>query len=316
MYVLCSEITIGDKLLSTVNSVEVQRSLYNITATAKIKVPVTAVLKHENVQTITETAKEIAIGDKVIIKLGYDSRMYTEFVGYVRRLNYTAPLEIICEDEFYKTRFTQVQFSGSTTLKALLEKCGLTVGYATEFTIAQYESRNRSANQILKDLATRYSLNIWFDIEGKVYAHAINEVVSEIVKYKLRYNVINDDDLTYHYASDVKIKIKAKCINRDGTEVEATVGSEGGDERTVYFYDVESESELLALANGELLRRSYDGYSGSITTFLEPPCQPTYVAEIEDDVYPTRNGSYLIEGVTTTYSRSGARRVVEIGIKI
>lgn len=316
MYVLNSEITIGDKLLSSVNNVEIYRSLYNLSATAKIRVPVTAVLKHENVMTYTETAKEINIGDAVVVKLGYDDRMTTEFVGYVKSLNYTAPLEIVCEDEFYQTRSTQVQFSGSTTLKDLLEKCGLTIGYATDLTIAQYETRNRSAAQILRDLATRYSLNIWFDIEGKVYAHALNEVVSDEVNYILRYNVLSDDDLTYHFASDVKIKIKAKCVYRDGSEVEASVGDDGGDERTVYFYDVESESELATLANAELMRRSYDGYSGSITTFLEPHCEPTNVAVIVDEVYATRNGSYLVEGVKTTFGRSGARRVIEVGIKV
>ncbi len=66
------------------------------------------------------------------------------------------------------------------------------------------------------------------------------------------------------------------------------------------------------LANAELLRRSYDGYSGTITTFLEPRCDPTNVAVVADDVYPTRDGSYLIEGVTTTYGGGGRDPIAEL----
>jgi len=40
------------------------------------------------------------------------------------------------------------------------------------------------------------------------------------------------------------------------------------------------------------------------------------VAEIEDEVYHQRDGRYYIESVETTYGTNGARRTMEIGIKI
>ena len=76
------------------------------------------------------------------------------------------------------------------------------------------------------------------------------------------------------------------------------------------------QAELAALAAAELKRYSYDGYAGRITAFLQPYAAPCMVAEIEDEVYHERDGRYYIEGVETTYGTGGARRTVEIGIKI
>lgn len=122
MFALCCEIKIGPVSFKSVHDVKVKRSLYDLMATATIKVPVTAVLKHAGEPpTHIETAQAIKVGDKVEIKLGYDGSLNTEFIGYVKRLNYKVPLEIECEDEYYKLRFLNCVFSKKeTTLKDCL----------------------------------------------------------------------------------------------------------------------------------------------------------------------------------------------------
>ena len=40
------------------------------------------------------------------------------------------------------------------------------------------------------------------------------------------------------------------------------------------------------------------------------------IAEINDEQYKERDGRYYIESVETTFGTNGARRVVEIGIKV
>ena len=157
-------------------------------------------------------------------------------------------------------------------------------------------------------MQTKYGLAVWFDLEGRVYACEPYKVVGDAVKYRLRYNVVKDDDLKYQRAEDVKLKIKAVCIYKDGTPVEAEIGPKDGTEKKLYFYDVKDQQELAALAAAELKRYSYDGYAGRITAFLQPYAAPCMVAE--------RDGRYYIEGVETTYGTGGARRTVEIGIKI
>lgn len=317
MYLPCSKITIGSKYFGGVHDIKIKRSIHTIGATASVKVPVTAVLRQTGTPpAYVETAQVIKAGDPVEIQLGYDGRLYTEFRGYVKQLNLQTPLEIVCEDEFYITRRRNVTIQGKTTLAAVLKACGLQVGYAATLTLEAFPADNKPVAWVLGQLQTKYGLAVWFDLEGRVYACEPYKVVGDAVKYRLRYNVVKDDDLKYQRAEDVKLKIKAVCIYKDGTKVEAEIGPKDGTEKKLYFYDVKDQQELAALAAAELKRYSYDGYAGRITAFLQPYAAPCMVAEIEDEVYHERDGRYYIEGVETTYGTGGARRTVEIGIKI
>lgn len=70
------------------------------------------------------------------------------------------------------------------------------------------------------------------------------------------------------------------------------------------------------LAAAELERRSYDGYSGTMTAFLEPFAEPAMIASMTDDRYTERSGNYFIESTEVSFGQSGGRRKVEIGLKI
>lgn len=316
---LRSNIKIGGYTFDRVNDVRIMRSVNSTSAKAVIKVPVTAVIKAKDgsPSAKTETAKAIKVGDPVEIQLGYGRELNKEFAGYVRRINYKTPLEIECEDEYYQTRCKSVTLSGgSTTLKDVLSACGLTVGQAAELTIKNFVIDNKPANTVLEKLKTDYGLNVFFDLDGKVYAIRAFDLVSKTVKYELRRNVIKDDELKFQKASDVKLQIKGVCYMKDGSKVEATIGDDGGAEKTLYFYDVESQSELKTLAEAELKKYSKDGYDGTIETFLQPYAEPCMVADLADPVYEERNGRYHITAVETTFGMSGARRKVSIGIAV
>jgi len=316
-YVLCSRISIGGMSFGGVHDVQIERSIYKLGATAVVKVPVTAILQYSGMPpTEIETAKAIKAGDPVSIELGYDGIYNLEFKGYVKQLNLKTPLEIVCEDAFYLTRKKSITLSGKTTLQDVLKKSGLDIAYCTTLTLSQFQVDNRPVSWVLGKLQKDYGLSIFFDINGKVYASDPFKVVGDTVKYTLRKNVIKDDDLKYQLAEDVRLKIKAVCIYRDGTKVEAEIGASDGTEKTIYFYDVQDKNELIVLANAALKRHSYDGYSGRIETFLFPFAAPAMLAELRDEVYNMRDGRYYVESVTVSYGRSGARRTVEIGLKI
>lgn len=80
------------------------------------------------------------------IRLGYDGRNRLEFRGYVKALNLRTPLEIVCEDEFWQCRRRNITASGTTTLAALLKKCGLEVGYAETLTLQNYAVPDKSVS--------------------------------------------------------------------------------------------------------------------------------------------------------------------------
>lgn len=320
MYVLACNIQIGGSSFQSVNHVEVKRSIYNLSATAILKVPVTAVLKQAGQPpTHTETAKQVKVGDKVTIKLGYDSKLETEFIGYVKRLNYKLPLEIECEDEYYQTRFIDCVFSKKeTTLKALLNAIlpKIKITHCIDLTLKNFVVNHKPGSWVLGYLKKEYGLAVFFDINGELYAGKAFDVIGDRVKYRLRYNVIKDDDLKYQLAKDVKLKIKAICYQKDGTKVEGELGEDGGENKTLYYYDVKDAKELKQLAQAELKKYSYDGYRGKIETYLIPYCLPEMVAVLDDPVYNERNGDYYIESVDVSFGTSGARRKVEIGIKV
>lgn len=320
MYRLSCDIKIGNAAFQSVHNVIIKRSIYNLSATAVVIVPVTAVLKQTGQPpTYTETAKVVKVGDKVNIKLGYDGKLETEFVGYVKRLNYKVPLEIECEDEYYQTRFVDCVFSKKeTTLKSVLNTLlpKIKVAHCVDLTLKNFVVNHKPGSWVLGYLKKEYGLSVFFDIDGLLYVSRSFDVVGETVKYRLRYNVIKDDSLKFLLASDVKLKIKAVCYQKDGTKVEGELGEDGGEKKTLYFYDVKDTKELKELAQAELKKYSYDGYRGKIETFLVPYCLPGMVAGIDDPVYSERNGDYYIESVEVVFGTSGARRKVEIGIKV
>lgn len=317
MLVLTCDIRVGNKRFTAVNAVTVKRSIYSLGATATIKLPVTSILKQAGEPaTKIETAQAVAVGDRVEVRLGYDGRNRLEFRGYVKALNLRTPLEIVCEDEFYSCRRKNVKTGGTIALEELLRKCGLSVGYAETLTLRNFAVPDKPVSSVLSKLAKDYGLSVFFDLDGQVYACRPERVVGDRVKYELRRNVISDDSLQYLNKADLKIQIKAVCFKKDGTKVEAKKGVEGGSKKTIYFYDVADMKELATLAQRELERHSYDGYDGSITTFLEPYAAPGMIAELTDPLYPERSGRYYIESVETTFGQQGGRRKIEIGTAV
>lgn len=320
MYTLCCKIKIGNTSFTSVHEVSVKRSLHNLASTAIIKLPVTALLRHEGEPpTRIETAKAIYTGDPVEIRLGYNGIYNTEFKGYVRRLNYTVPVEIECEDELYRTRSVNVVFSKKeTTLKQCLNTVlpSVSLAYCTDLTLRNFVVNDRPGNWLLGHLKSQYGLCVFFDMEGRLYVGRSGDFTGETVRYRFRCNVIKDDGLKYQKAKDVRLEVRAICYYKDGTRVEGKVGEEGGEKKTLYYYDVKDAAQLKLLAGEELKRYSYDGYTGKIETFLFPYAAPCMVAELQDTIYAEREGNYLIESTEVRFGASGVRRIIEIGIKV
>ncbi len=317
MFKLTSDIKIGKNFFPGIHEVTIKRSVNDVAATAVIKLPVTAML-HRSGQAPAriEVAKAIRVGDAVRIRLGYDGDMRDEFVGYVKRLNLKTPLEVECEDAFFLTRSRNVTLSGTKTLTAVLAACGLNVARAENLTLKNFVVADKSVAWVLTKIKKDYGLSVYFDFEGRVYAVRHGSIVGDTVRYLMRYNVVNDDKLQYMSKDDMKIYVKAVAFQKDGTKVEAKKGDESGTAKTLYFYGVDSLSELATLAQIELDRYSYDGYQGQITTFLQPFAASSMIAEVQDRIYRQRSGRYFIESVETSFGMQGARRKVEIGIKI
>lgn len=314
----------GKLSFTALNHCEIEHSIYNLGSTAKIRIPASARLRREGekISESVQPAKIFERGDKITIYLGYDDKLEKEFKGFIFRINYTTPLEIECEGfEFQLRRSAEVKVFKSTTLKDLLawaiSGTEITLsGNIPEVKLANYViPAGKSMLDVVQDIKDKYGLTAYF-VDNLIYVGLAYVPDYGEVKYSLGINTIKDNELKYRNADDVKLKVKAIWAKKDNTKLESHVGDSDGQERTLFFFNVGSAEELQKLAEQEIKKYKYSGYEGKITTFLQPFSQPGMKARIIDTKYSEKDGTYYITSVKVVFSRQGARRINEIGIKI
>jgi hypothetical protein len=322
MFLLGAEITIGGKRFTRVNAVEIEDDFRKLETTATIKMPTTArLLRSGEFISEVETAKAFSVGDEVVVKCGYDGELNEEFHGFVRKIRPTTPLEIECEDATWLLKRKNLQKSfGASTLKTILEYIlsGTGITLAGEPPIINFKKfyfKNVSAAKALMKLKDEYGLTIYFKEWKSLFVGISSDSDDVLVKYRFGVNVI-DHDLTWENEEDVRLKIKAVNIKPDNTQVEATVGDEDGELRTLFFYDLESKAELETRAKEEMRKYRFSGYKGSFTAFLRPVCRVGNVVQIQDPDFPERDGKYLVEKTVVTYGEGGGRRKITPGLKV
>lgn len=322
MFVLGAEISIAGKKFTRVNSVEIENDMKKLENMATITMPTTARLERagEFISEV-ETAKTFAVGDEVIIKLGYDGDLREEFHGYVRKIRPNTPLEIECIDSTWLLRRKNLKAGfKNTTLKELLdfmlEGTGITLdGEPPEINFKVFYFRSINAAKALQKLKSEYGLTMYFTGFKKLFVGISSQSDGTIVKHVFGQNII-DHSLEWESEEDVRLSIKAVHIKKDNTKVIKEVGDSDGEKRTIFLYDLENESELERLALEELKKYRFTGYKGSFKTFLIPVAEIGNVTEIVDETFPERQGQYLIEKVVINFGESGARRVVTPGLKV
>lgn len=352
MFVLNSDIAIGPYVKVRPHEVNVKKSIYEYVDKAVIKLPISARIRNKNktdddTKIVTvQTAQQFKAGDPVEIKLGYNGSLNTEFTGFVRRINFTSPVEIECEGYSYQLRVKTYQkvFKNAELLDILK--------YLVEGTDIELDEKNipgfkidklcltgcngcqalEEIKKISKDVVRIFfsGKKLW---AGLLYLNATgtadNYPTKQTVKYRLGWNVIKDNNLKLRQ-SDGDVVMVYEGIKKDGgketaivngkihTQAKKIVQTSGGVglKKTVRTTAVTDAATLKNMALAAQYKYNYDGYEGKITAFLQPFCEPAYMAYIEDRKYPERNGLYNVESVEVTYGMRGARRIVGIGIKL
>ncbi|MCA0234954.1 MAG: hypothetical protein LCH81_01075 [Bacteroidetes bacterium] len=322
MYVLGAEIEIGGKKFTRVNMVEVESSAKVIEDTATIKMPTTARLERQG-KFITEvdTARVFKVGDPVVIRLGYNGELREEFRGFVSKIKPSTPLEIECIDATWTLRRKNLKASfKKTTLKNLLnfilKDTGVSLkGNVPGVNFTEFYFKNVTAATALQKLKDDYGLTVYLKNFNELHVGLSSYTDGMVVKYGISENVI-DNDLEWVNEDDTRIKVKAVHIRPNNTKVEKAVGDLDGETRTLFFYDLDDPKQLETMALQELAKYKYSGYKGGFNTFLLPVVQVGNVARIRDIHFEERGGDYLVDKVTTTFGTDGARRKIELGIKV
>lgn len=322
MYVLTAQIEIAGKKFTRVNLVEIESSAKVLEDTARIRIPATARLERESeFVTEVETAKAFQAGDPVVIRLGYNGNLREEFRGYVTRVKPGQPLEIECVDATWTLRRKNLQASfKATTLKALLqyivEGTGISLkGEIPGINFTHFYLKNVTAASALQKIKADYGLTMYLKNFNELHVGLASYTDNFTVVYGLGENVI-EHDLEWVDETDTRLKVRAIHVRKNNTKVQKEVGDADGELRTLYFYDLDNESQLGTLALQEVKKYKYTGYKGGFTAFLLPNVQVGNVARLRDPQFAERAGDYLVDKVVTSFGTDGARREIELGIKV
>lgn len=322
MFVLDGNVVIGDYKFRVLHELEFTKSVGTLADTAVIKLPTSFKIKQNNV--LKHTEKAIQVGDKVSITVGYEGKYSgTEFIGFVKKVKPTIPIEIHCEDAFWLLRRKNItkSWKGKVMLKEILEE----VVKDTEVPLADnipgiridnFIIRNANGAQVLQRLKKDFRLTAFINDANELYCglQQLTNIGEEVV-YDLQYNLI-ENNLEFRTKEERKIKIRYTYIAPNGKRKTVEVGDVGGELRTYHTSVISDEEKLKEIAIAEIEKLKYDGFDGNVVSFLMPYATRGMKAKIIDKDYKHRTGNYFIKKVTVNFGTDGARRTITIGTKI
>lgn len=308
------DIRLGKYKVTHLLSCEVRKDANKLTDTATIKLSGMAYSK------ALEVENKIKRGDKVVIKLGYNDELPTEFNGYISNIATDNTIVIECEDgmflfkaevknkQYKKVEATEIvedvakQIGGFTVVKG----AGTASVKFDKFTI-----NDATAYEVFKKIKSETRLHI-FVKDKELHIHLQHTYKGGNVAFDFSKN-IESSSLKYVKEEDKKVQINVIGMTRNNNKTNVLIGEPGGDKLTIHRYNISDKNSLKAIGKEEIKKHRYTGYEGDITGWLLPYCTYSYSAKVIDTDYDKRQGTYYIEAVTTTMNVAGGKRKITLG---
>ncbi len=346
MFILGSYIRIGNFTFTGVHDVKIKRSLQSINDTCTITIPsISRFFKRVGGESDGKqmTASEFKAGDQVLVCLGYNGDLRTEFAGFVRTLGLGMPLVIECEGYARQLRLN-INLSGhlnSVTAKDLLLMAvgqldikkkkiapltDIQVVCPADFTMVNLQLTNANGINIVDKIRqlsgrclTIFFINpttLWCGLTYTPYNNDSDPFGIGRVDYRLGYNCIKDNSLRERVpVEDVQVLINTVLPTGQKIETKSEAQYAARKPKLV-LNNVPSATSLKDFAQELQLKANYSGYEGAVNGFLQPYCAPGYKANIMDTRYPEKDAIYMVESTTVTFGAKGAKRQVSIGPRL
>lgn len=316
MYTLDFEVKIGEFYLGMVDSITIHKSVELLADTCEIVLPAARLNK------ALEIEEQIKRGDEVSVSIGYkEVGIKEEFKGYLQRISTDGgSIKLFCEDDLFQFRkdlpneeLKKISLSNllSKVVKGIGKNYKVNCSYTWVYD--KFVIRDATGYDVLKKVQEECGADIYLK-DGVLHIHPPGEVVGKERFYDFAVN-IEEAELSFKRAEDKKVKVVVKAIMPDGKVKEIEVGSTGGEKVEVKCHASDTAS-MKARGEAEVKRRTFDGYDGSITTWLIPECNPGDTASIHDGDYTYKDGTYFVRSVTTEFSEGGGKRKVELGYRL
>lgn len=321
MFVMTSNITIGDYSNVKPHAVNWKCSVSNFVDTCKIKLPLTTSLQPKSSETIdAENIKQLKArfseGDYVEVQLGYNSLNSKRFCGFIDKINYSTPMEIDCEGFSYllKKKIFTKSYASTTIVDILTDLIG-SEGIVLSTAIPHVPLKNVSFKntpglKVLEWFQKECLCTVFFDFDTLYVGPSKYAVLKDTVDLRLSWNTIDEKELkriTEQKFTEIHIVTK----NNDG-EVQKTK-SENKKYDNVKEVKVRSgltESFKNTLRNELQNAENYKGYEGNVLLFLEPVIEKSSAVYIEDTKYGEREGKFFCETVEGSFDKSGGRQKI------
>ncbi len=316
MYTLDFEVKIGEFYLGMVDSITIHKSVELLADTCEIVLPAARLNK------ALEIEEQIKRGDEVSVSIGYkEVGIKEEFKGYLQRISTDGgSIKLFCEDDLFQFRkdlpneeLKKISLADllSKVVKGIGKNYKVNCSYTWVYD--KFVIRDATGYDVLKKVQEECGADIYLK-DGVLHIHPPGEVVGKERFYDFAVN-IEEAELSFKRAEDKKVKVVVKAIMPDGKVKEIEVGSTGGEKVEVKCHASDTAS-MKARGEAEVKRRTFDGYDGSITTWLIPECNPGDTASIHDGDYTYKDGTYFVRSVTTEFSEGGGKRKVELGYRL
>jgi hypothetical protein len=316
MYTLDFEVKIGEFYLGMVDSITIHKSVELLADTCEIVLPAARLNK------ALEVEEQIKRGDEVSVSIGYkEVGIKEEFKGYLQRISTDGgSIKLFCEDDLFQFRkdlpneeLKKISLSDllSKVVKGIGKNYKIDCSYTWVYD--KFVIRDATGYDVLKKVQEECGADIYLK-DGVLHIHPPGEVIGKERFYDFAVN-IEEAELSFKRAEDKKVKVVVKAIMPDGKVKEIEVGSTGGEKVEVKCHASDTAS-MKARGEAEVKRRTFDGYDGSITTWLIPECNPGDTASIHDGDYTYKDGTYFVRSVTTEFSEGGGKRKVELGYRL
>jgi hypothetical protein len=319
---MTANIAIGPFKPMKPNAVKWKRSLADYSDTATIKLPAIAMLRKDGEYKQVETGNQFAEGMPVTVQVGYDGKNETRFKGFVRRINYSIPLEVECEGYSYLLRkklgFKNSYPSGikmKTLLQDLVKDTDIKLSdKIPDITIqTPVTFPGSTGTQVLDWLKEKMLQTVYFN--GDVLYVGLQQAeIKKTIKMRLGWNVIKDSELKFNDKKEFsEVKIEVRQRGKDGKIARASHDDKYTETKAVRLGVRLDKATMAAIAADQKARLVNRGYEGGLTTFLAPYVEPGMAVWIDDRRYPVRTGKYLVAGEEGDFSASGGRVKVKIG---
>ena len=311
------------------NQISIESSYDTITDTANIVVPKKIKFKDSDGNEVQDIASGpnavFKRGDTVQISLGYNESLKNRFNGYISGVRTKNPLEFACEDDTYFLK----QNSITLTLKnpklskliAAIMPEGVNYKIWADRNLGDFRMSRVNVAQVLNELRKKHGIYSWFRGGTLNIGLAVVPELQKTVRFTMFKDIINADSLQFINDFDRLIKVVAKSINSDNTQLTAEAGDHDGDVRTLHLENVDSIEDLQAFADSKVSQMKYSGYEGDLKTFGGEYFDDQFVdhgdiVEIVNPQIPEQSGAYVCDKVVTECGMNGIRQMISIKQKV